>query len=262
MMRKLCLIVLTFSIILSISACNTIEIPQETDKPKTETSEEESTIETPGPSYIDRYLYTFENLGDYKAFLQKENYDLPFLEPELFEVFGTVDKIGVMNLNSSDVFAVEYDCSWNSESREKVYVSIMSASVFQYLYDDLAESAVLDSADIGDVFSYNLDEYMIRIKTEEEAEAFYNKYYPNGATKLKYPVTDQVYMWYYPTTFYGMIFLFDDCVVMLNFHDFYRWSYPSLPNSMECPTTRALLTKSTAPQTAEELYNLWKGALQ
>ena len=262
MLRKLCLIILAFSILLLFSACNTAEAPQVASELTIGTNEEESTMEIPGPDYYDKRLYTFENLGDYKAFLQKENYDLPLLELELFEAFGTVDEIKVRNLDSSDHFSVDYECSWNSESREKVYVSIRSASMFQSLYDDLAESAVLDSADIGDVFSYDLVDYMIRMKTEEEAEAFLKKYYPNGKTKLKYPVADQVYMWYFPTTFYGMVFLFDDCVVTLTFSEFYGWSHASLPNSMVCPTTRDLLTKSTAPQTAEELYNLWKDALK
>ena len=234
--------------------------------------EEITQVGTTGGLVADRIpspLYYFENLGDYKAYLQSENYNLPLLESEQLEAFGTISKVNVWTLNSSDDFRVEYECTYRAnDNKDKIYVEIYSTSKFQEGFGSWIDSALLDSEDMGENLSCVVDAILwYRMgKSEEEAAALLAKYYPNDKIEfLRYKVSDQVFMYYYSSCYY-MVFIFEDYVVVLDVGEVSpAWNNDNpyaLADSIVCPTVRDLFTKSTSKETAEELYNLWKDALK
>lgn len=264
MLKKTCLFLLIFSMVLSFCACNTNEVPQASSQSPTETE----TPVTTGNEYsncppIGPSNGSFYRFSDYQAYLESKNCELPLSDPKYLEAFGTVNRVNVWTLNSSDDFRVEFECTYReNDDRNDIWVEFYSISRFQLLEDRFSESAMLDAADIGEILQGNVMMYWIRAyESEEESGALIEKYYPNGTVPLRYQISDQIFVYYQSSDFHGIVFLFDDFVVRLVFGGFTGHDYHfQLPQSIVCPATRALLTKSTAPQAAEELYNLWKDA--
>ena len=246
MLKKTCLFLLIFSMVLSFCACNTNEVPQASSQSPTETEtpvttgNEYSNCSPIGPSNGSFYRFS-----DYQAYLESKNCELPLLsDPKYLEAFGTVNWVNVWTLNSSDDFRVEFECTYReNDDRNDIWVEIYSISRFQWLEDRFSESAMLDAADIGEILQGNIMMYWIRAyESEEEAGALIEKYYPNGTVPLRYQISDQIFVYYQSSDFYGIVFFFDDFVVRLIFDGLGKDSHFQLPQSIVCPATRALLS--------------------
>ena len=220
---------------------------------------EEGTNNDFGADKLPSPLYSFLNFNDYKAFLQSQNLELPFLDSTLFDAFGTLNKVDVWTFNSSDDFYVEYAYTYlENDSRDDCRVQIYSMDRFYSRFGYLLETGFVDDADMCELLPENLDHHWMRTTETEEAYAeLLAKYYPNGAVPLRYRLSDQVFACHGKRQFQGFVFIFDDCVVRIQFY----YTLPSYGDII-CPTLKGLSFKSTSKATAEELYALWKDALK
>ncbi len=251
-MLKKCVCFLLITLLLMFSACHTKAPTESTEQPTANASTETiiSCPSSPSPTFS---FHCFTK-GDYENFLKNEDLSLPLFSTDSLATFGDFYSFEVTVYDNG--FDIRY---------EYVFEGVNTTlNVSPLTVDENASYEVIwiEDGDVSEnLYMYPL-EYWIRLPDETIYDQLYEKYFSdtNGHRSLRYQVSENIYMQYVSQSHTDMIFSFDGYEIVLTFGG--NREDLKYGNNIVCPMTKALLTKSTAPQTAEELYNLWKDALK
>ena len=225
-------------------------------------SEKKTEAVTDGGSYpMPQFVFETYNANEYETFSKSPNLPFALFSLDAFEIFGefyyfyTWD--GVKTISDFDLtYLYQFD---QLSTRIKINSRGSYSDYLKYFGD-----ICIEDEDMPENLYINPNTYWFRNSENELVfEAYYQKYNISSDDKcIHFKVNDNIVLRYLklydnPT----VIFWYGDYVIELSFE-----SGDGMDNGYDliCSNTiiKSLLTKSTAPQAAEALYNLWKDALK
>ena len=207
------------------------------------------------PSSPPPIFYTcFLAQEDYEAFFKNEEYSLPLLSTDSLSAFGEFSEFEVSV--HEDGFEISYKYVF-----EDVYITL---KISPLTYDGNLPYDVIwiEDGDVSENLYMYPVEYWLRLPDETVYDQLSKKYFSNINERhsLRYQVSENIYIRYVTQNHTDMVFVFEGYEITVAFGE--NKEALKYGNNIVCPTTKALLTKSTSKEAAEELYNLWKTALK
>ncbi|MBQ8431842.1 MAG: hypothetical protein IJX28_03055 [Clostridia bacterium] len=206
-------------------------------------------------------IFETQNQNEYEMFLQSQECSVHLFSLDIFDCFGDFSNFEAFNVSSNLDFDVTYQFRF-----EQINTKIFAVSRGNYWSDTdyllWFGDVYIEDEDMPENLCENPKTHWLRSSENELVEAaYYHKYNIESDDKyIHFRINDNIFLRYYGN-YMRMCFIFDDYAMELYFSPVENMLEGS---ELTCtnPTIKALLTKSTSKEAAEDLYNLWKNALK
>ena len=206
-------------------------------------------------------IFETKSADEYESFAQSKELPFTLFPISAFECFGTFNGFETYGIDSHSDFDLTYRYQF-----EQMFAGVRVGSKGTYYskeeYLRWFGDIYIEAEDMPENLYMNPLLYWFRHSEDERVFEAYLEKYKIDDRYVHFKVTENVVLRYREwESSPRVIFWFDDYVMELSFGPEY-----SIMEEYDLvgvtPTVKDLLTKSTAKETAESLYNLWKDALK